>query len=320
VEPGLDPIAALPELRAWPVAAALLGRRAASPLACADLVGAACAAFGAPRERAAPAVAAVRALLLSIHLVDDMLDDDPRGEFHRLGPGVTANLALALQAAAIRGVSDGGFGDEASRAMTQRLAQAALATAYGQDLDVQPLHDEEDYFRAADAKTPPLFVCALELGALAGGASAGEAARVGALGRAIGRIVQTSDDLKDALDRPARPDWRARARNLAILYAAVAPHADRERFLALHERVVADEAALVEAQAILFRSGAVSYCAWHLVDAYRKGTAELRGLALPHPEPLVEAFRGHVHPVVELLRGVGVDAPERLVDPPRAEA
>ena len=41
-------------------------------------------------------------LQLSIMLVDDILDDDPRGFQIDKGPGWAANLALALQSAAVR--------------------------------------------------------------------------------------------------------------------------------------------------------------------------------------------------------------------------
>lgn len=313
-EPGLDALLSLPEIGAWPAATALLRRRSGTGLACWDLAFSACAALGAPRARADLAAGAVRALFLAVHLVDDMLDDDPRGEFHRLGPGATANLAMALQAAALRLVAGGGFDLVATSAMQQSLARAALGTAYGQHLDVQPHAGAADYFRTVDAKTPPLFVCALEVGALAGGALPSEAARVAALGKKVGRIVQTSDDLADAFARPAGPDWQSPARNLAIGYAASADHPGRERFLTLLGRASEDEAALVEAQALLFRSGAVSACAYHIVQTYRSGMAELDALELPDPAPLAAVFQAHVRPVVELLRDAGVEAPERLID------
>jgi geranylgeranyl pyrophosphate synthase len=312
--PPADPILDLPEIRAWPEAEAMLRRRSASTLPCWDLARASCAAFGALPDRAAAAVSAVRALLLSIHLVDDLLDADPRGAHHRLGVGVTANLALALQAAAIRVVSEGSYGDAAA-AMQRSLAAAALATAHGQEIDARPLHDEADYFRAVDAKTPPLFVCALELGALAAGAPAYEAARVGALGRPLGRVVQVGDDLRDALERPARPDWRCRARNLAILYASTAPHEHRDHFVELLDRVD-DPGVLAEAQTLLFRSGAVSYCVWHLVAAHRRGMEALEALRAPSPAPLEAALLAHIRPVIDLLQAAGVDAPERLLDAP----
>ena len=58
--------------------------------------------MGADDAIALPAVAAIACLQISIILVDDILDDDPRGAYHRLGAGRAANLGLAFQAAALK--------------------------------------------------------------------------------------------------------------------------------------------------------------------------------------------------------------------------
>ena len=62
----------------------------------------ACEALGQSREKAIPACAALACAQISIILVDDMLDDDPRGEYHRIGSGRAANFALAFQAAGVQ--------------------------------------------------------------------------------------------------------------------------------------------------------------------------------------------------------------------------
>src|SRR5262245_40109876 len=59
-----------------------------------------CLAVGGAAEMALPGEAAILCSLISIHLVDDVLDGDPRGLYHRLGAGTVANMALALQGAA----------------------------------------------------------------------------------------------------------------------------------------------------------------------------------------------------------------------------
>ena len=64
-----------------------------------DYPVAACQAVGGESDAALAGAAAVFCSLISIHLVDDMLDDDPKGDYHRLGAGRAANLALAFQAA-----------------------------------------------------------------------------------------------------------------------------------------------------------------------------------------------------------------------------
>jgi hypothetical protein len=50
-------------------------------------------ASGGSIEQAIPAAAAIACLRISIILVDDLLDADPRGEHHRVGAPTTANLA-----------------------------------------------------------------------------------------------------------------------------------------------------------------------------------------------------------------------------------
>ena len=59
----------------------------------------ACQSIGKPTEKAIPASAALACAQISIILVDDMLDDDPRGEYRRIGNGRASNFASAFQAA-----------------------------------------------------------------------------------------------------------------------------------------------------------------------------------------------------------------------------
>lgn len=54
----------------------------------------ACRAFGKSAEQAIPASAALACTQISIILVEDMLDDDPRGEYHRIGSGRAVNCML----------------------------------------------------------------------------------------------------------------------------------------------------------------------------------------------------------------------------------
>lgn len=57
----------------------------------------ACEAVGGTTEQAIPAVIAMACMQIGIILIGDMLDDDPRGEYHRIGTGRAGNLALAFQ-------------------------------------------------------------------------------------------------------------------------------------------------------------------------------------------------------------------------------
>jgi geranylgeranyl pyrophosphate synthase len=129
---------------------------------------------------------------------------------------------------------------------------------------------------------------------------------VATLGDPLGRIVQINDDLKDALEKPAGPDWQRQWTNLPILFARIADHEDRERFLELIPQV-ADRDRLEEAQAILVRSGAFSYCAYQLIEAYKEALATIARLDLPNPDSLRSLIEIQVVPLRKLLRSVGIE-------------
>ncbi len=305
---------AYPEVLAWPEIVALLDRPARrTDFNCWDYPGIAARSVGGTVEVALPAAAAIFCSLASIHLVDDMLDEDPRGAYHVWGNGRTANIALALQAFAARVLDEEGM-DPARRSLLQQcLAKMTIATCWGQQLDAGDLEGEEAYWQVVRLKTPPLFGCALELGALLGGAEEGLASRIGSLGTSIGEIVQVSDDLKDAMEVPACPDWFRRGGNLAILYARLAAHPERERFEVVRLEA-GQEAGLKEAQDLLVRSGAVSYGAYSILESYKRAQKVLRDLPLVDAAPLTELIESHISPLLELLRTLGIETPEALLD------
>ncbi|MFV8751129.1 polyprenyl synthetase family protein [Nannocystaceae bacterium ST9] len=309
---------AMPEVRELPPMRALIGRAVRpSSIACWDYPGLACEALEGDAERTRPAAIAVFAMLCAIHLVDDMLDEDPEGLHHRLGPGIVANVASSFQAAACRAIAQAELAPTLACAIHARLATMTMATALAQHRDTQPCADEADYWRVIEGKTPPLFSCALAMGALIGGGTPEQVEGIAALGLEFGRMIQVSDDLKDALEIPLAPDWRRPTNNLALLYASRAEHPERERFVALLELLREPEPApelLTEAQAIVWRSGAGSYCVYHLLAAHQRVEQALRALELPDPGPLERLLRSPIQPVVELLRAAGVSEPERLVE------
>ncbi|MEM9553725.1 MAG: polyprenyl synthetase family protein [Acidobacteriota bacterium] len=274
-----------------------------------DLAADASEACGGTREAAAPVAAAVFCSMYSIHLVDDLLDEDPDGIYHRLGVGRAANGALALQALAGR-VVEAEIDDPQTRALLQaELCRTAYDTARGQDLDSLDVDREEAYWDVVLLKTPPLFRCGLYGGALVGGASPSAAEELAGLGDEIGEIVQVNDDLHDALARPASADWTRDATNLAILYARVAEHPARERFEALRDRAE-ESAALVELQEILIECGSVSYCAYRLLEAHRRALERLDRLQMARPEVLAGVVDAYFSPLRRLFETVGVDAAE----------
>jgi geranylgeranyl pyrophosphate synthase len=273
---------------------------------------AACQAAGGGEDEALPAAAAVFCSVISIHLVDDILDDDPRGDYQRIGTGPAANLALAFQAAGHLLLEEAAAKAEVRAALQASFAAMSLATCYGQGLDAQEVASEEEYWQVVGNKTPPLFGEALRIGALLGGATPGTAELLARVGRALGLFIQVNDDMADAMAVPACADWQRRHNNLPILFALTADHAEREEFARLSARA-GDAEALAAAQKILLRSGALSFCALKLIEFSRQIRELLGSVSLKDPAPVARIVELHMKPLYRLLEKVGVEEPATLV-------
>jgi geranylgeranyl pyrophosphate synthase len=302
----------LPDVADWPEMNRLLDRSAERLAATWRLPGVVCQALGADEAEAIPGAAAIACAHIAIILVDDMLDQDPRGVYHEVGEGAAANLALAFQAAAFRCLERAPVEAERRTALLTALAETVFRTALGQQLDARPWGDEAEYWRVLRTKSTPLYGAAFYFGALLGRAAPGVADRLRQLGVLMGEIVQLYDDLMDVFQAAALPDWKRKWNNLAILYALTADHAERDRFRALLDRID-DPTALEEAQAILVRSGAVSYCAYHLVQRQQAARELLKQIPLADTESLTDVFIHQVEPLVHLFQTLGVQAPWRLL-------
>lgn len=311
-------ILSLRPVAAWPQMAELVERIQLRDLTVAvwDYPAAACEAVGGSPDAAVRGSAAILCSLISIHLVDDMLDEDPGGEYHRLGPGATANLALAFQAAGHLVLDEDTLPPQTRSALQAILSDMALATARGQSLDTRCFATEEEYWQTIEAKTPPLFAAAASVGALLGGAPPEVAERLSELGGRLGLGVQVSDDLLDALRAPAAADWMRRPNNLPILYAMTAEHPEREVFLELSARVADEPAALAAAQEILVRCGALSYCVFKLLEILGEARALLARLPLAKPEPILRLFDAQTQPLHRLFVAAGAAAPDTLLQQP----
>jgi geranylgeranyl diphosphate synthase type I len=167
----------------------------------------ACQAVGGSPEGAIPASAALACAQISIILVDDMLDDDPRGEYHRIGHGRAANFAIAFQATGIDALLEGRSSSKVGEEAVNSLAGMMSATAFGQELDVNNPPDEASYWRVVRAKSAPFYGCAFQLGALFGNARAEMVLGLKRLGELYGEMIQIHDDLNDTMAVPANPDW-----------------------------------------------------------------------------------------------------------------
>ena len=302
---------AIPELAPWPQMASILTRTAGKVRMDWLLPVIGCQAVGGAEADALPGVAAIACSQISIILADDLLDEDPRGEHHRIGVGQAANLALAFQAAAFRVIDQAPIPIPQRAAVQGRLAFLALKTAYGQWLDVQNLTGEDDYWKVVEAKSTPFYGVALQVGALLAGADAALAAEIYAVGVQLGEIVQLFDDLEDALQVPASPDWTQGRNNLLILYARTAAHEQRDAFVARLSRL-AEPGVLQEAQQILIDSGAVSYAIYQAVMRFQAARQRLDTLELANPDPIQRALMDQIAPLKTLFQQLGLEAPPEL--------
>ena len=206
----------------------------------------ACQALGESPERAIPASAARACAQISIILVDDILDEDPRGEYHRIGSGRAANFAVAFQAVGAEALVRSQASTQVKVEALNSLNQMMLKTAQGQDLDIQNPADESSYWRVVKNKSAPFYGCALHLGALLGEASTYTARGL----ERLGEMIQIHDDLSETMAVPANPDWLQGLSPLPILFAQSVDHPDRARSLELYQNISAENA-LQEAQDIL---------------------------------------------------------------------
>jgi geranylgeranyl pyrophosphate synthase len=305
-------VSSLPEIAAWPEMVNIFDYvMSRHRIKLWELPLLACQAVGGEVSAAISGAASISCLQLSLVLVDDMLDEDPRGMYHQLGQAVTANLAFAFQSAAFYVSEQAPVEMDRRAVICASLARMALTVSFGQHLDAQNLAGEEGYWKVAETKSAPYFGAALQIGALLGKASPDVAQSLYDLGFLIGVNVNVHDDLVDALKSPAVPDWKQGRNNLAILYAMTADHPERDQFKALRTQVD-DLQALEAAQQILIRCGAVSYCVYHITKR-RQAAAQLLGsISLVDPEPLRKLIVGQIEPLITLLESVGAVIPPEL--------
>jgi geranylgeranyl diphosphate synthase type I len=302
----------LPHTAAWPEMDDIFRRNAAKQPHHWRLPILACEAVGGKPEDALPAAAALGCQHISILLIDDMLDADPRGEHHQLGMPAAANLATAFQAAGYLALVQAPLEAKARVAGLACLQLMTLQTALGQHWDTQSPENEDDFWQMVKTKSAPFFGAVFYLGALSGGAAPETANQLERLGRLYGELIQVHDDLKDVFETPAGPDWAPDRAPLPILFATLVEHPERDRFLALRSHVWAADA-LREAQEILCRCGAVAYCVDQILGRADRARDMTKELELPREDIVQRLIDDLVVPVVKLFEGVGVSAPVGVV-------
>ena len=290
----------LPEIGSWAQAEKIFQAAASRKPGYWLMPERACEAVGGAQEQAIPAILAVGCAHVGILLVDDMLDDDPRGEYHRIGMPAASNLACFLQAAALQAVLHCSPDPVVRSMAVDHFNQMFLSTAFGQFLDVQAPSTESAYWKVAKTKSSPFFGAALLLGALAGGAGVDSAEQLRSLGCLYGEMIQIQDDMHDSMETPANPDWIQDRSPLPILFASIVRHPEQKRFLDLKEQVSGPDA-LQEAQDILIRCGAISYCADQLLRKYETGKEILRSIPLSDEKPIASLLDEIIAPVQKLL-------------------
>lgn len=273
----------------------------------------ACHTVGGNIEQAIPGIAALACLHISIILIDDMLDQDPRGEHQRIGRAATANISAAFAATGLESIVKSETKLDRKFNALSDLIQMFSATAFGQYLDVKIPTDEASYWRIVDTKSSPFFGSALYVGAIFGGASYEIATQIKQFGVLYGAMIQIHDDLNDVLEVPANPDWVLGRLPLPILYAKFVQHPEQERFLELRQAIT-DPKALLEAQSILIRCGAISYAVDQLITRYHIAHDLLNSIPNIRREILENALDGIVAPIRHLLISIGIEQPDILLD------
>lgn len=278
----LDYISNLPVLKVWNEAKSLLDHAAVLHPRDWRLPIMSCEAVGGSAEAAIPVCAAIACAQVGIILIDDLLDDDPRGAYHELGVAQTANYAAALLSIALQSIYCSSVQSPIKLAAVQSLNQMITIVAFGQYLDTQNSGTEAAYWQVVQTKSAPFFSAVLELGALFGDAPMETVHEIGKIGCLYGEMIQIHDDLNDCMTEPAGPDWINGRGSLPILFAQTVDHPERLRFNKLSKNV-SDLEALREAQGIMIRCGSISYGFHQLLYRYQAAQKILMNIKLANP-------------------------------------
>lgn len=269
---------------------------------------AACQSLTGSPSDAVPASAAILASQASIKLLDDILDNDPKGFHNQIGAGAAANTAMALQALAYHSLSGAdipfGFRTRAIQAMNEMF----LSTAYGQSQDMGVLSGEEDYWSLIKFKSMPFYGFALQVGGIIAQGSENQTNDLCELGLVVGAIVQLLDDLYDAFEKPAKPDWNRKTNNILILYALTVDHDAKQEF----QELVSDKRNLERLQKLLLESGAVSYCAYQIAIRHDRCRQITSRADIPNPAPIHELLADQLRPLEAILNAAGAEIPSEI--------
>jgi geranylgeranyl pyrophosphate synthase len=263
-------------------------------------------------EAAMTAAASLVCCQINIILVDDMLDHDPRGEHCKVGHDSAANLATGFQAAALQALSLSTLPASDKLEAIYKINNMLFQTAHGQALDVEYPKTEEAYWAILQKTSAPFYGVSFAVAALYGGAALHTVSTLEKLGEQFGIMIQIHDDLHDTMEAEINSDWLEGRLGLPLLYAELNEFPEKRRFMQLKAKVAEDQKALEEAQNILIRSGAVSYCIHAITSLYEDAMKDVSEIKLAKPEKLNDVMNDVIEPVNELFERLGIEPPKAL--------
>ncbi|MBX6386027.1 MAG: polyprenyl synthetase family protein [Microbispora sp.] len=244
---------------------------------------------GGDADAALPAAVAVE-LVHNFSLVhDDVMDGDPVRRhrptvwnvFGRSEAILAGDSMLALAFAVLSG--DGGPAGSA-----RMLAGCVQSLLDGQsaDLGFEERADVSlgECVRMAEGKTGALFGCACALGALHGGATAGQVAALRVFGERVGLAFQFVDDLLGiwgdpaVTGKPVHSDLRNRKKSLPVVAALTSGTPAGGALAALYRRPLA-QSDLARAARLVEEAGGRAWCLARVDDLLSEALEALRSAA-----------------------------------------
>ena len=229
----------------------------------------ACEAVGGDAEKCLPAAAALELLQGFLEIHDDVQSGSPQragrdAVWWKWGPAQAINAGDAMYAMAriaMFRLGERGAGPDSTFHAVQILDETSLALCEGRfhDLEARERIDlgVDDYVAMASDKGAALYVGAMKLGALVGGADESLAAALEAFGSKIGLARQVQDDLDELWAGNAPSDEVLNKKKLLPLVYTV-EHADvsvKRRLGDIYFKRVLDAADVDAIRGILEESG-----------------------------------------------------------------
>jgi octaprenyl-diphosphate synthase len=258
-------------------------------------------AYGVGQAQQITAGSCLALMYTAIIALDDLLDEDLRFVSEAQPASQLANMSAGLVGMSFQIAKE--LDQEDSIDASAILADLLVNVSFGQALDTTNPEDEDAYWQVVRLKSGAFFAGAFGLGGVAGGAPSEDVETLAQLGETYGIMLQIHDDLRDALEVPANPDWVNGRLTLPILFAHLVDHSERERFDKIRG-LVDDPTLLREAQEILVRSGAFSYGLYQIQEYHQVALNQLDRLSLRDTSLIEKLFIELAKPVENLIESL----------------